>query len=272
MELSAFFDSAWKRYSRLTPDAPRVHELLRKRGERIINDHVAFRTFNLPGIGRKDLGRVFEKWGYRAEGDLEFKEKKLLATYWIHEDASLPKIFVSELLLERCSKELQDWVRSFALASGPIREEGALLEPSWAPIRHEEYERFYAESEYAAWTAAFGIQVNHFTVFVNALSTFATLGELNGFLVENGFNLNASGGAIKGTPDECLEQSSTMARRIPWQFGSGVTREVLGCYYEFARRYPVPGTDRLFQGFVPASADKIFESTFEKKPRKPSRS
>ena len=35
---------------------------------------------------------------------------------------------------------------------------------------------------------------------------------------------------------------------------------VPSCYYEFARRYPLPSGE-LFQGFVPASADKIFEST-----------
>ena len=32
------------------------------------------------------------------------------------------------------------------------------------------------------------------------------------------------------------------------------------CYYEFARRYPLPNGN-LFQGFVAKSADKIFEST-----------
>jgi hypothetical protein len=33
-----------------------------------------------------------------------------------------------------------------------------------------------------------------------------------------------------------------------------------GCYYEFARRFPMPD-GRLFRGFVTGSADKIFEST-----------
>ena len=32
------------------------------------------------------------------------------------------------------------------------------------------------------------------------------------------------------------------------------------CYYEFARRYPLPSGE-VFQGFVPESADTIFEST-----------
>jgi hypothetical protein len=38
------------------------------------------------------------------------------------------------------------------------------------------------------------------------------------------------------------------------------THRVPSCYYEFARRHPLPSGE-LFQGFVPASADKIFHST-----------
>jgi len=44
------------------------------------------------------------------------------------------------------------------------------------------------------------------------------------------------------------------------KFADGDRHEIPTCYYEFARRY----RDRegaLFQGFVTASADKIFEST-----------
>jgi hypothetical protein len=108
-----------------------------------------------------------------------------------------------------------------------------------------------------------------------------------------------------------------MAPYIEGVFDS-TTHPIMGCYYEFARRYPLPmkrgdvgeggervgagttvgegggavdetvaeagagagtvdgaaakgaaeGTGRfqgLFQGFIPASADKIFESTYEKK-------
>jgi hypothetical protein len=125
-------------------------------------------------------------------------------------------------------------------------------------VSSADYERFYPESEYAAWTAAFGVQVNHFTVFVNALKTFKSLEELNTFLLANHLQLSESGGIIKGTPAEKLEQSSTMARKVRCAFAEG-SREILGCYYEFARRYDG------FQGFIPKSADKIFESNFEKR-------
>ncbi len=264
-DLNEFLNEAWKGYVELTPDAPRVHRLLSDRGERIINDHVAFRTFNLPGITRFEIGRIFEAWGYvRSPEELEFPEKKLLASYWLPPGSSLPKIFVSELVLEKVSAPLRSWIEGFATHAPRPATAELLLRPSWPAVRFSDYERFYSESEYAAWTAAFGIRVNHFTVLVNELKTFPGLQGLNEFLVSNGFELNASGGLIKGTPAELLEQSSTLARKVPWKFADG-THEVMGCYYEFARRYPVPGTGELFQGFIPKSADKIFESTFEKR-------
>ena len=40
--------------------------------------------------------------------------------------------------------------------------------------------------------------------------------------------------------------------------------EIPNSYYEFAKRYPSE-EGKLFQGFVAASADKIFESTDVKK-------
>ena len=58
-----------------------------------------------------------------------------------------------------------------------------------------------------------------------------------------------------------LEQSSTIADRVPWRFADGSVREIPSCYYEFALRHPDPDTGELYQGFVAASADRIFEST-----------
>jgi hypothetical protein len=37
-------------------------------------------------------------------------------------------------------------------------------------------------------------------------------------------------------------------------------KEIPGCYYEFARRYP-DQSGKLYSGFIAKSADKIFEST-----------
>jgi hypothetical protein len=261
MTLDKYLSLAWERYVRLCPDADRIHSLLEARGERIVNDHLAFRTFDLPGITRHDVGRVFEAWGYRrVDDELDFPEKKLTANYWLPPSPEYPRVFVSELVLSKVSAELASWIRGFATC-GPIRAE-QLLEPTWAPVRHADYQRFYPESEYAAWTAAFGIQLNHFTVSINALRTFpGGIAELNDYLRASGLVLNEAGGAIKGRPEELLEQSSTQARAVPCLFDGGVRAEIPGCYYEFARRYPLPEGRGLFEGFIPKSADKIFEST-----------
>ncbi len=266
MNSESFFQSAWQKYKTITPDASKVENLLRGRGEQLINDHIALRTFNIPGISRLELGTLFEALGYLKKDDMVFTEKKLMATYWLHPDSSLPKVFISELILEKTSPELQKWIHSvvdsFISGMGPLSLD-VFLNPSWNPPNFVDYQKHYGESEYAAWTAAFGLQVNHYTVLVNALKTFSSLQELNEFLVAQGLSLNTAGGIVKGTPDQCLEQSSTMANKIKWAFADQ-TCEVMSCYYEFARRYP-DAAGKLFQGFIPTSADKIFESTFEKK-------
>ena len=41
---------------------------------------------------------------------------------------------------------------------------------------------------------------------------------------------------------------------------NGETVQIPSCFYEFAQRYELPD-GKLYQGFVAASADKIFEST-----------
>ncbi|MEW6277912.1 MAG: DUF1338 family protein [Candidatus Eremiobacterota bacterium] len=129
----------------------------------------------------------------------------------------------------------------------------------WEPVTCADFLELDRESEYAAWVAAHGLRPNHFTVSVNALTTLGSLEELLDFVESLGFALNTSGGRIKGTPEVLLEQGSTLADRLEVPFADG-PREVPTCYYEFARRYPGPD-GAIYEGFVAASADKIFEST-----------
>jgi hypothetical protein len=249
----------WRDYVATTPQAERIHRLLSDRGESVRNDHVALRTYNLPGIGIAELARPFETLGWQLQPDrYQFPDKKLVARYWRHPDPALPKVFISELLVEELSAGGSQIVQRL-VSQLPA---GYALSP-WSgrpwQLRRAEYESLLLESEYAAWVAAFGFRVNHFTVSVNALTTFPDLHSLNAFLLDHGFALNHSGGAIKGTPAQLLEQSSTLADTIVVDM-AGESLRIPSCYYEFARRYPRLDGE-LFHGFVPASADKIFEST-----------
>ncbi len=262
--LDELFEFFWNDYSALTPDAGRIHRLLEERGERFFNDHMAFRTFNLDPIGVDSLAATFLERGYRLSGEYRFEEKQLRAKSFAHPDPHVPHVFISELLTERFSDELQGIVRRL-VDQVPADRAGSpelfTALPSWGAVSYEEYERLLEESRYAGWLAAFGIRVNHFTVSINSLKTFDSIQGLNGWLMEQGFVLNESGGVVKGTPEVLLEQSSTMANRVEWEFANGERQVIPSCYYEFARRYPDPSTGELYEGFIARSADRIFEST-----------
>src|SRR5690606_33166145 len=119
-------------------------------------------------------------------------------------------------------------------------------------VSSEDYQALLAESEYAAWMAAWGYRANHFTVSVNYLTRYNELTEVNTALKQAGFVLNTSGGEIKGGADVCLAQSSTMADKMPVQF-SDKKIEIPSCFYEFAQRYKM-ADGNYYKGFVAASA------------------
>jgi len=251
----------WADYRTLNPQARAIHDLLESRGERVVNDHIALRTYDDPRVDLNTLSAPFLDGGYVPKGQYAFPEKKLFARHFEHPDKECPKVFISELKVGEFPDSVQRTVKSLidqAPADLPGRADFPVAGRTWTTA-FPEYESLRAHSEYAAWMAAWGFRANHFTVLANALKTFKDLAELNSFLKEKGFKLNAAGGEIKGSPEVYLEQSSTLADQGEVRFLDG-THRVPACYYEFARRYPLPD-GQLYEGFVEKSADKIFEST-----------
>lgn len=259
MNTSKFFSQLWLDYVRHCPSAAKIHQLLGQ-GAPIVNDHIALRTFNTPELGLDAMEPVFSAMGYRRAGEYAFKAKRLLARHYEHPDAGVAKVFISELLLEQFAEALQQQI-SQLLAQAPGLQASAELLYSgrhW-DLSFAEYQALLAESEYAAWLAAFGFRANHFTVDVNALSGFEAVADVNACLLREGFELNAVGGEVKGSQQVMLEQSSTLADKLEVRFRDG-PQVIPACFYEFAYRYP-QADGCLFQGFVEASADKIFQST-----------
>ncbi|NVK21344.1 MAG: DUF1338 domain-containing protein [Kangiellaceae bacterium] len=261
--MKQFFESLWNDYVSITPDALAIHNKFKQLGDtEIVNDHVAFRTFNDGLISLKHIGAYLEQLGYQEAGEYHFEEKKLYAKHFAHKtEQDAPKIFVSELLLEEFSPELQMFCRGLiAEANWNIGKNGLQI-PSrpWGKISRTAYQKLLEESEYAAWLAVFGLRANHFTVSINHLESLGNIETVNQYLKESGFELNTSGGEIKGNEEVCLKQSSTMANTVNWEFEDG-NYPIRSCFYEFAERFPMQNGE-LYQGFVAASADKIFEST-----------
>ena len=260
-QLDNLLDQLWRQYVNDNPQAAAIHQLLADRGEKVENDHIAFRTFDDERINLAVLASSFERLGYRACGDYAFPEKKLNAKHYEHADKARPRVFISELKLAEVSPEARRVIGKLidaAPANVFLGDDLPMVGRPW-PVSWADYETLAAESEYAAWLAAFGFRANHFTVAAHALKSFASLAELNTSLQGAGFELNAAGGLIKGSPDEGLEQSSTRAAPANVAFSGGV-HEIPCCYYEFAWRHP-DAAGRLFSGFIAKSANRIFEST-----------
>ena len=258
--LDSLFDKLWQQYSDVNIQAGQIHTLLRERGENIENDHIALRTFGLPQVNVEVLAEHFTKYGYEEKGQYEFVEKKLRAKHY--ELEGKPRVFISELKVEEFSPFLQDTVKELVagISKKDTSDESFLYSGvKWPAISYSTYCKLRDESEYAAWMAVFGYVANHFTISVNQLSTFDGLESLNTFLKDNGFDLNSSGGEIKGGADVYLAQSSTLASEVRVNFGDQ-DHLIPSCYYEFAERFNLPN-GKLFNGFIASSADKIFEST-----------
>lgn len=262
-DINKLFQGMWQDYIQITPSADKIHALLgSKTGESdIINDHIALRTFNIESVNLAKLAAHFLALGYEQKGDYDFESKKLTAQHFEHPDTTQPKVFISELRANELSETAQSIINKMVstVAEGAVDADDFLYSGTHWTVSHSEYKTLLAESEYAAWMAAWGYRANHFTVSVNHLHNIDELSDVNQILKQAGFTLNTSGGEIKGGEDVCLAQSSTMADSAEVRF-TDATVSIPSCFYEFAQRYKLPNGD-YYQGFVAASADKIFEST-----------
>lgn len=263
MTYNDIFERLWAGYTIQNPSTKRVQDLFLGVGEKIINDHIAFRTFRHPAINAEKLSQVFLKNGYEYRGEYHFEAKKLYARHFEHKtDREAPRVFISELLTGEFSAFLQETVMNW-VSQIPVTmhdSEDLIFAGNLSGVpSFEIYEKLRTESEYAAWLYVNGFCANHFTVSVNHLKNFDSIQKVNEFLKLHGFMLNNAGGEIQGTPEDLLEQSSLRAGMVNFNFIDG-QKEIPGCYYEFAKRYP-DGDGKLYSGFIAKSADKIFEST-----------
>jgi hypothetical protein len=265
MDRTKFFETLWSDFAVIAPQAAAILRRLEQHGETVKNDHVAFRTFNLAPLSLERLEPLVLSLGYSLLDEYRFEDKHLRARAYVCPGS--PRVFLSELLCE----ELSGWTQAIIaqlvaqvppdVASTP---EVFWVGRPWLPLPFADYERLSSESEYAGWLAALGLRPNHFTVSINHLTTLRSVDDVLDFVEAAGYRINSSGGRVKGSKEVLLEQGATLADRVPVQFADG-PRIIPTCYYEFALRHP-DASGRLYEGFVPSSADRIFESTHRDSP------
>ena len=263
MNLEQIFQKLWNDYTTQNKSALSIYKLFTDMGERIVNDHIAFRTFNDARMSIDVLAKPFLERGYVLAGNYHFAQKHLNARHYELPGKHLaPRVFISELLLEEFSAGLQNLINTVIDKVEPktwISDDLIFSGSVFGVVSFDTYEKLRAESEYAAWMYVQGFRANHFTVSLNSLERFAGIEEVNKYLIDNGFKMNTSGGVVMGSQEQLLKQSSTMAEIVSCSFSEGI-HEIPGCYYEFAERFK-DAKGKLFSGFIAGSADKIFEST-----------
>ena len=281
------------RYRAHVPDVDAILRTMVARGiigsqSEIENDHIAFRTLAVPYLGIASLEKVFLHSGYRRRDRYEFRAKKLSAFWYEPPAPEHPRIFISELRVGELTADAQRVLRSYTdeVTSDPVDaldlDDGeAVVEflhrPLWRTPTWSDYQRLLGESEYAAWVLYNRYYLNHFTIAIHGLPAGTdTVGTFNGFLEENGFELNDSGGKVKMSADGKLLQSSTVAALVEAPFSDGrggvESHTIAGSYVEFIERRVLEAfadlpRDQLRrehrrEGFEADNADKIFESTY----------
>jgi len=265
--LKHFYEELWQQYIKISPQALAIHHLFENEGEVLVNDHVAFRTFSNSNISIEHLETQIFSLGYQYLESYHFDAKKLDARCYVHPNYPT-KIFISELLWPTLSASAQTIIGSLIqqIGASTVVDRKALHVPHlnvgriWAMPTYRNYLKLLEESEYAAWLSVWGLRANHFTIYVNYLRKYSELSQVVGLLQHHGYVLNSVGGVIKGSKEQRLIQSSTMADQALVPFPDAGKQKVSTCYYEFAQRFKQKDGS-LYQGFIPESADKIFEST-----------
>uniref|UniRef100_A0A2N9EC49 2-oxoadipate dioxygenase/decarboxylase n=1 Tax=Fagus sylvatica TaxID=28930 RepID=A0A2N9EC49_FAGSY len=275
-------------YLNRNPTAKAILELVQSvDSDHICYDHLAFRTFGVNGYGIDSIAKFFLDFGYTQREELRFPAKKLKALWFSppsidlpgggsRVNGPLPRVFISELLVDQMSTQTQEIIRKYTELSGSGNKHAALASSlgslTWGKPLYSEFQQLARESEYAAWTLVNGYALNHVTISTHRLNShLRNIKSLNQFIEDNGFKLNSEGGVLKVSPDGLLQQSSTVADSVSFQFSDGITESVPCSYIEFAERLVLPQykniPDREVKefhrrdGFEVGNADKIFEST-----------
>lgn len=259
-----FFERLWCDYIAITPQAEKIEQSFMADGNKVDNDHVAFRTFDCQPINLLSLEPLLLQLGYYFFEEYFFADKHLRARAYLPvkgKGQERPRIFLSELLTDQLSASSSALIHQLcsSIAIDPLSPSIFYAPKLWPPIAWSQYQALLADSEYAAWLAVMGLRANHFTISINTLLK-PDIDAVVNKLQREGYKMNCLGGVIKGAQGELLRQCSTLADSVDVTFACGAVHRVSSCYYEFAWR-GLDSAGDLFQGFNPVNANKIFHST-----------
>lgn len=296
--LADLFDVLWDRYRQRVEYVRMYEKVVREAGGTFVNDHIAFRTLagQNPLTGITSLSRIFTALGYRAITCYQFEDKHLDAIHFQHPNAEFPKLFISELRTWELSRDAQTLLTELLATQRPNLSMDALSslanlegletaarkslletvvkifhELPWNAPEKDSVTTLNEESQYAAWVAVHGFNVNHFTALINShgVEQLNDIEKTIAALSAAGVPMKAN---IEGEAGSRLRQSATEAVVIDVpvsENGSPGTMPWTYAYFELAERGnvtdPESGASTRFEGFLGPQATHLFEMTRRKK-------
>lgn len=292
--LRDLWDRLWQTYRQRVPYVVQYESLMASHGVRFTNDHIAFRTFahQHPATGFFPLARILDAAGYRPAGCYHFEDKHLTAVHFQHRLPGYPKIFISQLKTWELPDEARAAIQRIVAGHRPLPADSLLsqlyrLEDDdsatyarlldetvdwierrpWAPPDKSDIELLNSVSQYAAWVALHGYNVNHFTALINSQhgSPVDSIEKTVDLLAGAGVPMKER---IEGEPGSKLRQSATQAVVIDVEVQDGSQTTTIPwtyAYLELAERGDVvdaeTGRSVRFEGFLGPQATHLFEMT-----------
>lgn len=286
----------WKLYIDRVEYAKRYVELVTEKGGRVVNDHIAFRTFNThtgeQPEGIRAIRHIVKLLGYEPVQKYNFPKKLLNAVHFEHPDEMYPKIFVSQLEVQLLPAWAQEIInktvkdaryllsdKSIELLqlltkSGVLPLEAAdflisdlvqYFRRPWGIPYKEDVLKLNDVSQYAAWVLLHGNAINHFTASINFqdVKEWPDLETTCKALKEAGIPMKEN---IEGKKGSKLQQSATQAvkEEVKVRGEDGIEKIVWTyAYYELAQRDFVEenGQVKFFNGFLGEQASHLFDMT-----------
>jgi hypothetical protein len=259
--------------SRVPTGAAYVADRRRQR-ERIVFDHGALRTVRLgsiptgvqlPGVG--SYARILEPLGYHVTGTHALDAQRMTARAYTHREfpEALPQFFVSELHVDRFSREFQAAAeRVFGNRREPLTvaahtalaefaEQGRCgMKQAAAALReivnafgrgHDtpalaDYQQLLAESAEGAWIATEGSAFHHVAERVSDVAMTACAQRSLGRAMKDGIETSAV-----GTVRHSAFKADPVKRLFRVDDGTEIELTVPGACYEFISRDVVVGPD-----------------------------